>query len=111
MKAVSHGFGKLGIMNRSYLIRKRPMSDKNRSDIFHLYDLKIEVHSDGLRPMICNHPVGSYFLLSGENITFPDGGSFPIYCLAALIPILPAKQRLTHANDWMTTDLDVACPD
>jgi len=31
--------------------------------------------------------------------------------LAALLPLLPAKQRETHPNDWMTTDAEVACPD
>ena len=31
--------------------------------------------------------------------------------LAALLPLLPAKQRPTHPNDWMTTDSDIACPD
>jgi hypothetical protein len=24
---------------------------------------------------------------------------------------LPAKQRVTHPNDWMTSDAEVACPD
>ncbi|HEY3623460.1 MAG TPA: TIGR04076 family protein, partial [Roseiarcus sp.] len=24
---------------------------------------------------------------------------------------LPAKQRPTHKNDWMTSDTEVACPD
>ena len=52
-----------------------------------------------------------YFELSGEDLSLPPGQSFPIYALAALLPLLPAKQRLTHANDWMTTDTDVACPD
>ena len=28
-----------------------------------------------------------------------------------LLPLLPAKQRDTHPNDWMTTDMEVACPD
>jgi hypothetical protein len=28
-----------------------------------------------------------------------------------LLPLLPAKQRPTHQNDWMTTDAEVACPD
>jgi uncharacterized repeat protein (TIGR04076 family) len=27
------------------------------------------------------------------------------------LPLLPAKQRPTHKNDWMTTDAEVACPD
>ncbi|MBP7549753.1 MAG: TIGR04076 family protein, partial [Gemmatimonadaceae bacterium] len=39
------------------------------------------------------------------------GQSFPLYPLAAILPLLPAKQRMTHANDWMTTDAEVACPD
>jgi uncharacterized repeat protein (TIGR04076 family) len=87
------------------------MSKSQSSDSFELFDLKIEVRSDGRRPMVCNHPVGSYFHLSGENIKFPKGGTFPIYSLAALMPLLPAKQRYTHPHDWMSTDLDVACPD
>ncbi|EGX88967.1 4Fe-4S ferredoxin, iron-sulfur binding protein [Cordyceps militaris CM01] len=30
---------------------------------------------------------------------------------ASVLPLLPAKQRVTHKNDWMTTDALVACPD
>jgi uncharacterized repeat protein (TIGR04076 family) len=41
----------------------------------------------------------------------PPGQGFSIYSLAALLPLLPAKQRPTHPNDWMSTDADVACPD
>jgi uncharacterized repeat protein (TIGR04076 family) len=61
--------------------------------------------------MVCNHPVGSYFELRGEDLHFPPGQSFPLYPLAALLPLLPAKQRPTHPHDWMTTDTDIACPD
>ena len=61
--------------------------------------------------MVCAHPVGAWFELSGENLRFPDGQSFPLYSLAALLPILSAKQRMTHPADWMTTDTDIACPD
>ena len=28
-----------------------------------------------------------------------------------MLPLLAAKQRATHANDWMTTDTEIACPD
>ncbi len=80
------------------------------SDTFQLYDLRVEV-AGSPREMVCNHEVGDYFELSGENLTFPSGQSFPIYPLAALLPLLPAKQRMTHRNDWMTSDTDVACPD
>ena len=81
-----------------------------RSDEFTLWDLRVEVVA-GEREMVCNHAVGDYFELSGENLSFPAGQTFPLYPLAAILPLLPAKQRDTHANDWMTTDTDIACPD
>ena len=79
-------------------------------DEFTLFDLRVEVVESRGR-MICNHKIGDYFELSGEDISLPQGQTFPIYPLAALLPLLPAKQRETHHNDWMTTDTDVACPD
>ncbi len=79
-------------------------------DEFELYDLRVEVVA-GERPMVCNHAPGDYFELSGENLRFPPGQTFPLYPLAALLPILPAKQRETAPADWMTTDMEVACPD
>jgi len=80
------------------------------ADAFVLYDLRVEVVT-GDRPMVCNHKEGDFFILSGENLSLPPGQTFPIYPLAALLPLLPAKQRETHRNDWMTTDAEVACPD
>jgi uncharacterized repeat protein (TIGR04076 family) len=79
-------------------------------DAFTLYDLRVTVEASE-RPMVCNHREGDSFELSGENLRFPRGQSFPLYPLAALLPLLPAKQRTTHRNDWMTTDAVVACPD
>lgn len=84
----------------------------SEEDTFELYDLRVEVI--GCQPgkqMICNHPVGAFFEVSGENLSLPPGQTFPIYPLAALLPLIPAKQRMTHPNDWMSTDMDVACPD
>ncbi len=52
-----------------------------------------------------------YFELRGEMLTLPPGQGFSIYSLAAVLPLLAAKQRLTHANDWMTSDAEIACPD
>jgi uncharacterized repeat protein (TIGR04076 family) len=81
-------------------------------DQFELYDLRIEVV--GCQPgkqMVCNHPLGAYFEVSGENLSLPPGQTFPIYPLAALLPLIPAKQRMTHPSDWISTDMDVACPD
>ena len=80
------------------------------SDAFTLYDLRVEVVACRGK-MICNHAIGDYFELSGENLSLPAGQTFPIYPLAALLPLLPAKQRNTHEHDWMTTDTDIACPD
>ena len=79
-------------------------------DTFTLYDLKIEVVATD-RPMVCNHRAGDSFTLTGENLSLPPGQTFPIYPLAALLPLLPAKQRVTHPHDWMTTDTEIACPD
>jgi uncharacterized repeat protein (TIGR04076 family) len=79
-------------------------------DHFQLYDLRVEVMATG-RPMVCSHHAGDWFEVQGENLHFPDGQGFSMYALAALLPLLPAKQRVTHDNDWMTTDTDIACPD
>ena len=81
-----------------------------KDDSFTLYDLRVEVVATD-RPMVCNHKAGDYFELSGENLRLPPGQTFPLYPLAALLPILPAKQRETHPHDWMTTDTEIACPD
>lgn len=79
-------------------------------DQFTLYDLRVEVvQGDG--PMVCGHEAGDYFDVSGEMVTLPPGQGFPLYPLAAILPLLPAKQRETHPNDWMTTDMEIACPD
>lgn len=77
---------------------------------FTLYDLRIEVTATE-KKMVCNHKVGDYFELKGENLSLPPNQTFTIYSLAALLPILPAKQRITHPNDWITTDTEVGCPD
>jgi len=82
------------------------------TDLFELWDLKVEVIA-GDKEMVCDHRVGEYFHVLGEMLVFPADGraSFPMYPLAALLPLLPAKQRVTHPHDWMTTDTEIACPD
>ena len=79
-------------------------------DTFTLYDLKVEV-VEGDKPMVCSHKVGDYFLVQGENLVFPENTSFSMYSLSALLPILPAKERELHPNDWMLSDSLIACPD
>lgn len=80
------------------------------SDQFSLYDLKVEVVANRGR-LLCHERLGDYFELKGGQLSIPAGQSFPLYAMAALLPLLPAKQRDTDPNDWMTTDTDIACPD
>lgn len=79
-------------------------------DRFDLYDLRVEVVATD-RPMVCGHTAGDYFLVQGENLVFPQTRAFSMYALAALLPLLPAKQRPLQANDWMRSDALIACPD
>ena len=80
------------------------------NDNFELYNLKVEIIGSD-RPMVCKHKIGDYFLVIGENIVFPENNSFSLYALSALLPLLPAKQRPLHKNDWMLSDSIIACPD
>jgi len=77
---------------------------------FYLYDLKVEVVLDGRVP-VCRHIEGETFLVEGENLVFHEGQKVSMYALAAVLPLLPAKQRETAHSDWMSTDAEVACPD
>jgi uncharacterized repeat protein (TIGR04076 family) len=80
-------------------------------DGFELHDLRVEVVGPPDARIFCGAKLGDWFELRGEMLHLPPGQGFSIYSLAALLPLLPAKQRPTHANDWMTSDADVACPD
>lgn len=79
-------------------------------DKFTLYNLKVEVVASD-KPMVCGHKEGDYFLVIGEDIIFPENNSFSMYALSAILPLLPAKQRELHPNDWMLSDSVIACPD
>lgn len=78
---------------------------------FDLYDLRVEVVAPADKTIYCGAKPGDYFDLHGEMLKLPAGQGFSIYSLAALLPLLPAKQRVTDPNDWMTSDAEVACPD
>lgn len=82
-----------------------------RDSDFELYDLRIEVIGPPDQPIYCGAQLGDYFELEGEMLRLPPGQGFSIYSLAALLPLLPAKQRDSDPNDWMSTDAEVACPD
>ena len=78
---------------------------------FEIYDLHVEVVGPAGGAIYCGARLGDYFELRGEMLHMPPGQGFSIYSLAALLPLLPAKQRVSDPNDWMSTDAEVACPD
>ncbi len=80
-------------------------------DGFELYDLRVEVVAPAGATLFCGAKPGDYFELRGEMLHLPSGQAMSIYSIAAVLPLLPAKQRVTDPNDWMSTDAEVACPD
>jgi uncharacterized repeat protein (TIGR04076 family) len=80
-------------------------------DYFELYDLRVEVVAPAGAKLFCGAVPGDYFELRGEMLTLPPGQGMSIYSIASVVPFLAAKQRPTHAHDWMTSDAEIACPD
>jgi uncharacterized repeat protein (TIGR04076 family) len=80
-------------------------------DWFELYDLKVEVVAPPGAILWCNAQPGDWFELRGELLHLPPGQGFSLYSLAAVMPLLAAKQRVTDPNDWMESDAEIACPD
>ncbi|KAJ6121183.1 hypothetical protein N7523_005463 [Penicillium sp. IBT 18751x] len=97
---------------------------------FQLYDLRVEVVCPAGKRIMCGAKEGDYFTLEGEMMHLPAGQGISIYSLgqhlpranreqsttdivlaASVLPLLAAKQRMTHEHDWMTTDSLIACPD
>jgi uncharacterized repeat protein (TIGR04076 family) len=87
------------------------MSAHSDDDSFELYDLRVEAVVPPGAKIYCGAREGDYFELRGEMLTLPPGQGFSVYSIASVLPFLAAKQRPTHANDWMTTDAEIACPD
>jgi uncharacterized repeat protein (TIGR04076 family) len=80
-------------------------------DGFDLFDLRVDVVIPEEGAVYCGAKQGDHFELRGEMLHLPAGQGISIYSLASVLPLLAAKQRPTHANDWMTTDAEIACPD
>ncbi len=78
---------------------------------FTLYDLAVVVEAiDG--HCTCDMQVGDrFFLRNSSSLSLPPGGHFCVYALQAVLPLLPAKQRLNHPADWMETDSRAVYPD
>jgi uncharacterized repeat protein (TIGR04076 family) len=80
-------------------------------DSFELYDLRVEVVAPEGARLYCGAKPGDFFELRGEMLHLPPSQGISIYSVAAVLPLLAAKQRDTHPHDWMSTDAEVACPD
>ena len=78
---------------------------------FSLYDLRVTVEEIRGRS-VCGMRVGDYFeLTESSRLRIPAGKHFCVYALAAVLPLLAAKQRELSANDWLASDSTVHCPD
>lgn len=84
--------------------------DQGKTGEFWLYDLKVETVLDGRTP-VCRHIEGDSFRVQGETLVFEPDTHISMYALAAVLPLLPVRQRMTDPNDWVSTDAEVACPD
>ncbi|SEP94116.1 TIGR04076 family protein [Faunimonas pinastri] len=87
------------------------MTGSGIDDSFELFDLRVEAIVPESGPIYCGARPGDHFELHGEMLSMPPGQGFSIYSIAAVLPLLAAKQRETHRNDWMTSDTEIACPD
>ena len=80
-------------------------------DRFTLYDLRITVTEIRGRS-VCGLEVGDWFeVRDSSRLVLPPGRHFCIFALAAVLPLVPAKQRELSENDWLAADSLVACPD
>jgi uncharacterized repeat protein (TIGR04076 family) len=78
---------------------------------FGLYDLRVTVERIEGRS-VCGLRVGDYFdLTESSRVSIPPGRHCCLYALAAVLPLLPAKQRALDEADWLAQDSLVACPD
>jgi uncharacterized repeat protein (TIGR04076 family) len=91
--------------------RRRTETRRVGDDGFDLYDLRVEFVAPPGAKIYCGGKPGDFFELRGELLYFQPDMPFSLYSLAAILPLLPAKQRPTDGNDWMTTDTEIACPD
>ena len=76
-----------------------------------LYDLRVVVDRIEGRS-VCGLQVGDWFeLTQSSRLRTCPGRFFCAYALAAVLPLLPAKQRQLPPGDWLEHDNYVACPD
>lgn len=85
--------------------------DAGDGDTTDLYDLRVVVDRIEGRSVCGLQPGDCFDVTRSSQVTIPDGGHFCLYAMAAVLPLLPAKQRALDDGDWMAQDSYVACPD
>jgi uncharacterized repeat protein (TIGR04076 family) len=76
-----------------------------------LHDLRVTVERIEGRS-VCGLAVGDFFeVTESSRLRIPAGRHFCMYALAAVLPLLAAKQRQLPADDWLETESLVCCPD
>ena len=76
-----------------------------------LYDLRVTVERIEGRSVCGMRPGDFVELRNSAQLSLPSGRPFCIYALAAVLPLLPAKQRPLPPGDWLERDSLVCCPD
>ncbi len=66
---------------------------------FELFDLRVELVAPAGAKLWCGGRPGDWFELRGEMMYLPPGQGFSIYSIAAVLPLLAAKQRATSPAD------------
>jgi uncharacterized repeat protein (TIGR04076 family) len=76
-----------------------------------LHDLRVVVERIEGRS-VCGMRAGDWFeLTESSHLRTCPGRFFCVYALAAVLPLLAAKQRELSPGDWLESDSLVACPD
>jgi uncharacterized repeat protein (TIGR04076 family) len=89
----------------------RPPQTPQRPPQTTLYDLRVVVERIEGRS-VCGMRVGDWFeLTESSHLRTCPGRYFCVYALAAVLPLLAAKQRELSPGDWLEHDSLVACPD
>ena len=89
----------------------RPPQTTPRPPQTTLYDLRVVVERIEGRS-VCGMRVGDWFeLTESSHLRTCPGRFFCVYALAAVLPLLAAKQRELSPGDWLESDSLVACPD
>ncbi len=87
-----------------------PCEEVTRSSQGLFHDLRIAVESVGGH-CTSRMKTGDYFVLRSGRIYIPAGRHFCLYALQAVLPLLPAKQRILQDGDWLKDESRVLCPD